>query len=106
MSNISITVCNCYASAFLLDFFSICPCPYPNHSAYVATLTELHGIKIAMNFNIQIICRFQKSKQKVPPHRVLQTTQMKLILLCVWADLAVLSSTKTALKFKYEIQIS
>ena len=30
---------------------------------------------------------------------------MKLILLCVWAEPAVLGSTKTALKFKYEIQI-
>ena len=35
-------------------------------------------------------------------YRVLQTIQMKLILLCVWAELAVLGSTKTALKFKYE----
>ena len=38
-------------------------------------------------------------------YRVLQTIQMKLILLCVWAEPAVLCSTKTALKFKYEIQI-
>ena len=29
--------------------------------------------------------------------------QMKLILLCVWAEPAILSSTKTALEFKYEI---
>ena len=36
-------------------------------------------------------------------YRVLQTIQMKLILLCVWAELAVLGSTKTAIKFKYEI---
>ena len=36
-------------------------------------------------------------------YRVLQTIPMKLILLCVWAKLAVLGSTKTALKFKYEI---
>ena len=36
-------------------------------------------------------------------YRVLQTIQMKLILLCVWAESAVLGSTKTALKFKYEI---
>ena len=35
-------------------------------------------------------------------YRVLQTIQMKLILLCVWAELAVLS-TITALKFNYEI---
>ena len=36
-------------------------------------------------------------------YKVLQTSQMKLILLCVWAEPAVLGSTKTALKFKYEI---
>ena len=36
-------------------------------------------------------------------YRVLQTIHMKLILLCVWAEPAVLGSTKTALKVKYEI---
>ena len=36
-------------------------------------------------------------------YRVLQTIQMKLILLCVWAEPAILGSAKTALKFKYEI---
>ena len=35
-------------------------------------------------------------------YRVLQTIQMKLIFLCVWAEPAVLGSTKTALNFKYE----
>ena len=34
---------------------------------------------------------------------VLQTIQMNLILLCVWAEPAGLGSNKTALKFKYEI---
>ena len=34
---------------------------------------------------------------------VLQTIQMKLILLCAWAERAVLDSAKTALRFKYEI---
>ena len=38
-------------------------------------------------------------------HRVLQTIQIKLTLLCVWAERAVLGSAKTALKFKYDIQI-
>ena len=36
-------------------------------------------------------------------YRVIQTIQMKLILLCVLAEPAILGSTKTALKFKYEI---
>ena len=36
-------------------------------------------------------------------YKVLQTIQMKLILLCVWTERAILGSAKTALKFKYEI---
>ena len=36
-------------------------------------------------------------------YRVLQTIQIKLILLCVWAEHAILGSAKTALRFKYEI---
>ena len=36
-------------------------------------------------------------------YRVLQTIQTELILLCDWADPAILCSAKTALKFKYEI---
>ena len=36
-------------------------------------------------------------------YRVLQTIQMKVILLQVWAEGAVLGRAKTALKFKYEI---
>ena len=36
-------------------------------------------------------------------YRMLQTIQMKLILLCDWAEPAVLGSAKTTLKFKYEI---
>ena len=36
-------------------------------------------------------------------YRVLQIIQMKLILLCVCVERAVLGSAKTALKFKYEI---
>ena len=36
-------------------------------------------------------------------YRVLQTIQMKLILLLVWAEQAGLGRANTALKFKYEI---
>ena len=36
-------------------------------------------------------------------YRVLQTIQMEVVLLCVWAEPAVLDSAKTALEFKYEI---
>ena len=36
-------------------------------------------------------------------YRVLQTIQMKFVLLKVWAEGAVLGRAKTALKFKYEI---
>ena len=38
-------------------------------------------------------------------YRVLQTIKMKVILLWVWAEGAVLGRAKTTLKFKYEIQI-
>ena len=46
---------------------------------------------------------FQDFYRDIHICRVLQTIQMKLILLCVMAETAVLASTKTALKFKYEI---
>ena len=36
-------------------------------------------------------------------HPALHTIQVKLILLCVWAERAFLGSAKTALKFKYVI---
>ena len=36
-------------------------------------------------------------------YKVLQTIQMKLILLRVWAERAILGSVNTALKFKCEI---
>ena len=37
-------------------------------------------------------------------YRVLQTIQMKLLLLCVWAEPAFLKALlETALKFKYKI---
>ena len=45
---------------------------------------------------------FAASKQRYAC-RVLQTFQMKLILLCVWAEQAIMGSAKTALEFKYEI---
>ena len=44
----------------------------------------------------------EKQKQRYT-YRVLQTIQMKLILLYVWAEPAILGSTKNAIKFKYEI---
>ena len=36
-------------------------------------------------------------------YRVLQTIQMNLMLLWVWAEWVVLGRAKTALKFKYDI---
>ena len=44
--------------------------------------------------------RFQTQRYT---YRVVQTIQMKLKLLGVWAEPAALGSTNTALKFKYEI---
>ena len=47
---------------------------------------------------------FWSSKQRYT-YRVLQTIQMKFILLWVWAGRAVSGRAKTALKFKYKIWI-
>ena len=50
---------------------------------------------------------YQKMKvilRDIHTYRVLQTIQMKLILLCIWAEHAVLGSAKTALKCEHEIQ--
>ena len=38
-------------------------------------------------------------------YRVLQTTQMKLTISCVWAEQAILGSAQIALKFKYDVWI-
>jgi hypothetical protein len=46
---------------------------------------------------------FLRSRDIHITYRVLQTMQMKLILLCVWAERAVLGSAKIALEFKYEV---
>ena len=71
-------------------------------------------------FMIQLYVRARKSQEEISwlleainfitksyicTYRVLQTIQMKLITLCVWAEPANLGSTKTALKFKYKFQI-
>ena len=52
---------------------------------------------------LQIFSMVLSTSMQRYTYRVLQTIQMKLILLCVRAEPAVLGSTKTALKFKYEI---
>ena len=61
---------------------------YRNQSKYIL---------LCSNF-ILFLCSNQRYT-----YRVLHTIQMKLILLCVWAEPAVLGSTETALKYKYEI---
>ena len=47
--------------------------------------------------------KFVCTKYQRYTYRVLQTIQMKLILLLVWAEQVVWGSAKTALRFKYEI---
>ena len=61
-------------------------------------LTEMQNVFYAKFDKKVSLCQGQRYT-----YRVLQTIQMKLILLCVWAEPAVLGSNKTALKFKYEI---
>ena len=57
-------------------------------------LLALKGIKMLITFSA---CNQRYT------YRVLQTIQMKVILLWVWEELAILGSAKTALKFKHEI---
>ena len=71
---------------------------FPGPSALLKDLCSLFSIKIGFFF-----FRFFPYKCQRYTYRVLQTIQMKLILLWVWAERAVLGWAKTALKLKYEI---
>ena len=79
------------------------------NSINLRTLIYPHACLVGVFFggfllNLRVHCKKGHTNQRYT-HRVLQTIHMKLILLCVWAEPAVLGSTKTALKFKYEILI-
>ena len=52
---------------------------------------------------LEVCFLFQGPVRDIPTYKVLQTIQMKLILLCVWAEPAVLGSAQTTLRCKYEI---
>ena len=67
----------------------------PKNRNSVGNLPFVFSIKIN---SALILTQGQRYK-----YRVLQTIQMKLILLCVSADRAVFGSAKTALEFKYNI---
>ena len=66
---------------------------------YISGLNLNKQLTLIVNLNWSF---FQTSAQSYI-YQVLQTIQMKLILLCVWAEPAVLGSAKTALKFIYKI---
>ena len=68
-------------------------------------VSEIFRIKVESNFTFYNLNFRVSTLTQRYTYRVLQTIQMKLILLCVWAERAVLGSAKIALKFKYEIQI-
>ena len=61
----------------------------------------IFSTQIKTNFLLVLLVTVHK--QSVSAWLWFQIIQMKLILLCVWAEMAILGSTKTALKFKYEI---
>ena len=76
-----------------ISFFSLGLNSSPESSVLTGwEISEMHPPKL----------RSEQQGQRYT-YRVLQTIQMKLILLCVLAERAVLGSAKTALKFKYEI---
>ena len=69
----------------------------PDHGLHARKLNSLFFAA-----QIQITNKYLGCGQRYT-YRVLQTIQMKVILLWVWAERAVLGRAKTALKFKYEI---
>ena len=84
-------------------------CKYTKESILMGhTLWYGAGKELASNLTAAW-CRDSNTMAGIPcfvqryTYRVLQTIQMKLIILCVWAERAILGSDKTALKFKYEI---
>ena len=72
-----------------------------SYATCIAVMSEAGGNYESKQFRVLPACRLTYNQRYT--YRMLQTIQIKLILLCVWAMPAVLSSTKTALKFKYEI---
>ena len=69
-------------------------------------MMNFENIKVAMMTRVNALVKFPTfNLTQRYTYRVLQTIQMKVILLQVWAEGAALGRAKTALKFKYEIQI-
>ena len=66
---------------------------YENQSLY-------HFLSLAWIMNIGMSVTQEGQRYT---YRVLQTIQIQIILLCVWAERAVLGSAKTSWKFKHEI---
>ena len=72
---------------------------------YTSTIywENMHFFKFSKwNLVKSLLCMNSYATQRYT-YRVLQTIQMKLIHLCVWAKPAVLGSAKTALKLIYKI---
>ena len=94
-----------FYSTAIIDRVSFVDTLVKKNFQYLNMLCTLNLLRIAMYQDrstykkVEIVLRCGQRYT----YRVLQTIQMKLILLCVWAEPAVLGSTKTALKFKYEI---
>ena len=78
------------------------PGAMPPHSSHRYVSPSFHKFCFAISDKIWYFGRFLPFGQSYI-YQVVQTIQMKLILLCVWAEPAVLGRAKTALKFKYEI---
>ena len=88
------------------------PCPHPTpllrHLCIAEgqkVVTNQSAIRLLGNFvaySLTPMTQFPTGVQRYT-YGVLQTIQMKLIFLCVWAERVVLGSAKTAFNFKQEI---
>ena len=71
--------------------------PYPHHYNHMAGFLQKTKLVVLSTLLLMSVAEIYIY------YRVLRTIQMKLILLCVWAEQAFLGSGKSTLKFKYEI---
>ena len=72
-------------------------------NSVLSSLATFFWCKMCLIYDAKFPFRHILCKKQRYTYRVLQTIQMQLVLLSVWAERAVLGSAKTALKFKREI---
>ena len=84
-------------------FCEKCSLQFDKKIVYDIHLSFVHNVKENKDEKLTEINEKDGGLGQSYIYQVLQTIQMKLILLCVWAEPVVLGSAKTALRFIYKI---